>query len=63
VLASEDFGAFLAAVPGCYMFIGAGATGEPGSIPLHSPEFDFNDNLLLPGARYFATIARHLLGR
>jgi metal-dependent amidase/aminoacylase/carboxypeptidase family protein len=63
VLASEDFGAFLAAVPGCYMFIGAGATGEPGATPLHSPEFDFNDNLLLPGARYFATIARHLLGR
>jgi hippurate hydrolase len=63
VLASEDFGAFLAAVPGCYMLIGAGATGEPGATPLHSPEFDFNDNLLLPGARYFATIAKHLLGR
>lgn len=63
VLASEDFGAFLAAVPGCYTFIGAGATGEPGATPLHSPEFDFNDKLLLPGARYFATIAKHLLGR
>jgi hippurate hydrolase len=60
-LASEDFGAFLAAVPGCYLFIGSGATGEPGSVPLHSPEFDFNDQLLVPGARYFAAIARHLL--
>jgi len=63
VLASEDFGAFLLVVPGNYMFIGSGVPGEPGGIPLHSPHFDFNDRLLLPGARYFATIAQHLLGR
>ena len=61
VLASEDFGAFLLVVPGNYMFIGSGLPGEPGGVPLHSPEFDFNDNLLLPGARYFATIAQHCL--
>ena len=63
VLASEDFGAFLLEVPGNYMFIGSGVPGEPGGIPLHSPQYDFNDGLLLPGARYFATIAQHLLGR
>jgi len=63
VLASEDFGAFLQVVPGNYMFIGSGTLGEAGGTPLHSPEFDFNDNLLLPGARYFATIAQHQLGR
>ena len=63
VLASEDFGAFLLEVPGNYMFIGSGTLGEPGGIPLHSPEFDFNDNLLLLGARYFATIAQQQLGR
>ncbi len=63
VLASEDFGAFLAMVPGCYLFLGSGLQGEPGGTPLHSSDFDFNDSLLLPGARYFATIARHLLGR
>jgi len=61
VLASEDFGAFLLVVPGNYMFLGSGLPGEPGGVPLHSPEFDFNDNLLLPGARYFATIAQHCL--
>jgi len=61
VLASEDFGAFLMVVPGNYMFIGSGLPGEPGGIPLHSPEFDFNDNLLLLGARYFATIAQQCL--
>jgi len=49
-------------VPGCYLFIGSGAHTEPGSIPLHSPLFDFNDALLLPGAQYFAAIARSQLG-
>jgi len=63
VLASEDFGAFLLVVPGNYTFIGSGVQGEPGGTPLHSPLFDFNDNLLLPGARYFATIAQQQLGR
>jgi metal-dependent amidase/aminoacylase/carboxypeptidase family protein len=63
VLASEDFGAFLAVIPGNYMFIGSGLPGEPGGTPLHSPLFDFNDDLLLPGAQNFATIAQHQLGR
>jgi hippurate hydrolase len=63
VLASEDFGAFLQVVPGNYMFLGSGLPGEPGGIPLHNPLFDFNDDLLLPGARYFAAIAGRLLGR
>jgi len=63
VLASEDFGAFLQVVPGNYMFLGSGVPGEPGGVPLHNPQFDFNDELLLPGARYFAAIAGHVLGR
>jgi len=63
VLASEDFGAFLQVVPGNYMFLGSGVPGEPGGIPLHNPQFDFNDALLLPGARYFAAVAQQLLGR
>ena len=63
MMASEDFGTFLMVVPGNYMFIGAGLQGEPGGTPLHCSEFDFNDNLLLLGARYFATIARHQVGK
>jgi hippurate hydrolase len=63
VMVSEDFGAFLRLVPGNFMFIGSGTQGEPGGTPLHSPLFDFNDSLLLPGARYFATIAQQLLRR
>jgi amidohydrolase len=61
LLASEDFGAFLRAVPGNYMFIGSGISGEPGSTPLHNPNYDFNDDLLTLGADYFATLARQRL--
>jgi hippurate hydrolase len=57
VLASEDFGAFLTKVPGNFMFIGAGAAGEKYGTPLHNPRYDFNDGILLLGARYLAEIA------
>ena len=57
VLASEDFGAFLAKVPGNFMFIGAGLAGEKYGTPLHNPRYDFNDGILRLGARYLAAIA------
>ncbi|KXU84068.1 amidohydrolase [Paraburkholderia monticola] len=58
MMISEDFGAFLQAVPGNFIFIGNGDTGKEGGIPLHNATYDFNDNILLTGARYFAEIAR-----
>jgi hippurate hydrolase len=61
LLASEDFGAFLKAIPGNYMFIGNGTEAEAGGTPLHNPRYDFNDGLLALGARYFSTVARHRL--
>lgn len=54
--ASEDFARFLAHVPGCFAFIGNGA-----SKPLHNPGYDFDDDALVSGARYHAAIARHRL--
>ncbi len=58
MMISEDFGAFLQAVPGNFIFIGNGDTGKQGGIPLHNAMYDFNDEILLTGARYFAEIAR-----
>ncbi len=55
---SEDFGAFLGAVPGAFVFIGNGAAGTPGGTPLHNAGYDFNDEVLDVGARYFAELAR-----
>jgi hippurate hydrolase len=61
MMASEDFGAFLQAVPGAFVFIGNGAAGTPGGVPLHNGRYDFNDALLPIGARYFAEVVRQRL--
>jgi hippurate hydrolase len=45
-------------VPGCFGFIGNGADSKP----LHNPEYDFNDDVLDLGARYFVQIVRSRLG-
>jgi len=58
MMISEDFGAFLQAVPGAFVFLGNGAEGEPGGTPLHNGNYDFNDEVLATGARYFAEIVR-----
>ncbi|MFM0628617.1 M20 aminoacylase family protein [Paraburkholderia xenovorans] len=58
MMISEDFGAFLQVVPGNFAFIGNGETGKTGGVPLHNSTYDFNDDILLTGARYFAEIAR-----
>src|SRR5690606_12227415 len=43
-MGAEDFSYYLKEVPGAYALIGAGR-GET-SAPLHSPRFDFNDDLI-----------------
>ncbi|GGC60867.1 M20 aminoacylase family protein [Undibacterium terreum] len=58
MMISEDFGAFLQVVPGAFVFIGNGADTEQGSTPLHNSSYDFNDEVLETGARYFAELAR-----
>ena len=58
MMISEDFGAFLQVVPGAFVFLGNGAEGETGGTPLHNGSYDFNDEVLATGARYFAEIVR-----
>ncbi|RDU95880.1 M20 aminoacylase family protein [Trinickia dinghuensis] len=58
MMISEDFGAFLQAVPGNFIFIGNGESADRGGVPLHNATYDFNDDILLTGARYFAEVAR-----
>jgi hippurate hydrolase len=55
--ASEDFGAFLVEVPGCFMLLGNGAA----SAPLHSPDYDFDDDALEVGVRYHVNLVRTAL--
>jgi hippurate hydrolase len=63
MMISEDFGAFLKLVPGAFVFIGNGAPGTPGGVPLHNSQYDFNDEVLPIGARYFAEVACQRLPR
>jgi amidohydrolase len=61
MMISEDFGAFLKVVPGAFVFMGNGVAGGPGGVPLHNAQYDFNDELLPIGARYFAELVRQRL--
>lgn len=58
-MGAEDFAFFLQHRPGAYIWIGNGP-GEGGCL-LHSPHYDFNDELLSLGAAYWATLVTHVL--
>jgi amidohydrolase len=48
---SEDFSEFLLRCPGAYLLLGQ------GGVYCHHPEFDFNDDVLPLGVRFFVTLA------
>lgn len=58
---SEDFAFMLERVPGCYLFIGNGAGGEPGACMVHNPAYDFNDAALPLGASFFVRVVERKL--
>jgi hippurate hydrolase len=60
LLGSEDFGAFLATVPGNFIFIGNGDTGQYAT-PVHNASYDFNDAILPIGASYLVQLAKNYL--
>ena len=53
---AEDFAWALAHAPGNFAYIGNGDTAV-----CHSPHYDFNDDALLHGVRYFTTLVRQRL--
>lgn len=57
---SEDFAHFAAAVPGCFFLLGNGEQGVHGQ-PLHSNDYDFNDELLPIGADLWVRLVRDRL--
>ena len=58
--ASEDFSFMLQRVPGCYFFVGNGGPGTPGACNVHNPGYDFNDDIIAPGAAFWmALVERH----
>jgi len=59
-MGSEDFSYYLEQIPGCYVRFGA-RRHEHEYIPLHSPEFDIDEEVLKVGASYFDAVARAAL--
>jgi len=59
--ASEDFGAFTREVPGCFTLLGNGDIDGAGGTPLHSPDYDFNDEILPIGVAYYVNLVRTAL--
>ena len=59
-LFSEDFAHMTNAAPGCFMLIGNGISGA-NARPLNATDYDFNDDILVPGASYVATLIEEML--
>lgn len=57
---SEDFAHFAAAVPGCFLLLGNGEVGAHGQ-PLHSNDYDFNDDVLPIGVAFWTELVRDRL--
>jgi hippurate hydrolase len=56
---SEDFAFMLQAVRGAYVWLGQGSSSH--SAALHTPAYDFNDEVLPIGAGLLATLAERRL--
>ena len=59
--ASEDFAFMLEKVPGCYFLVGNGGPGSPGACMVHNPGYDFNDDIIEPGARFWLRLVERFL--
>ncbi len=61
-MTSEDFGFMLEERPGAYVLIGNAPEGA--SAPsLHHPKYDFNDEIIPAGVRYWVALAQHYYRR
>ena len=56
-MTSEDFGFMLEERPGTYVLIGNAPEGET-SASLHHPKYDFNDDIIEAGIRYWVALAQ-----
>ena len=59
--ASEDFAFMLEQVPGCYFLVGNGGPGSAGACMVHNPGYDFNDEIIEPGARFWLALVDNFL--
>ncbi len=60
MMASEDFSFMLLERPGCYLFIGNGEGDH--AVECHNPHYDFNDDILPIGVRYWVSLVEDVFG-
>ena len=61
-LFSEDFAHMAQANAGCYMLMGNGVDGS-NARPLHSADYDFNDEALVPGSSWWVALVEQELAQ
>tara|TARA_B110000240_G_scaffold180884_1_gene212279 strand:- start:289 stop:1443 length:1155 start_codon:yes stop_codon:yes gene_type:complete len=59
-LFSEDFAIMSDVKPGCFVLMGNGTNGSHAK-PLHAPDYDFNDELLVIGSSYWTELVEQQL--
>ncbi len=55
---SEDFAFMLEKIPGSYLLIGNGDGDSAGACMVHNPGYDFNDDNIEVGARYWVNLTK-----
>jgi hippurate hydrolase len=58
-MTGEDFGWYLQHIPGAFVWIGNGPA--EGGRELHSPHYDFNDEVLPVASAFLAEVAKRAL--
>ncbi len=61
LMGAEDFAFLLSNTPGCYVMLGAAKEGEATHRQLHNSHYDFNDEIIPTGIRYWAALAENYL--
>jgi amidohydrolase len=61
IMGGDDFSAYLAEVPGCYAFIGAGDEASGATFPHHHPRFRIDERALETGVRLHVGVALRAL--
>jgi amidohydrolase len=60
-MGGEDFAYLAQAVPGCYIWLGNG--GSDGNCMLHNAYYDFNDEIIPLGIRYWTGLVQQVLAK
>ncbi len=61
-MASEDFAFMLESCKGAYFWLGSKVDDAPSThYPLHSPYYDFNDDIIAPGISLWVALVENLL--